>query len=95
MGGDAMSHTPGPWTTGPEVPNVYNDKGSVVAVTNPHMLTEEEQWANAQLISAAPDLLKALEVLVFLTEVPIRNFGVAVEAFEDARAALKKAGGKP
>lgn len=64
------SHTPGPWTAGPTaslVWRVFNDsKGNrvhqpVADCTVPALLTVEEKKANAALIAAAPDLLRACE----------------------------------
>ena len=56
-------HTPGPWTT--TGPNVRADNGALVATAqdhwNDHKTPQEEKEANAQLISAAPELLEALE----------------------------------
>lgn len=58
-----MAHTPGPWTVEPH----HNDFGSyTIKETRSKELgwASEEDWANAHLIAAAPDLLEALRGLV-------------------------------
>jgi hypothetical protein len=57
----AMSHSPGPWKTGPiNYADVYGSDGELVALIikdNPSTV------ADAQLIAAAPELLAALKLV--------------------------------
>ena len=58
-------HTPGPW----HVINEWNVSGPEYEVANGSIMVrdDDESAANARLIAAAPDLLKALEIaLVWL-----------------------------
>jgi hypothetical protein len=65
----SAAHTPGPWTTDPEVGNegVLGADGALVAdcsiFLNPEFgkRTSKINRANAHLIAAAPDLLAALK----------------------------------
>ncbi len=57
------SFTPGPWRL--EYDNsVVMDNQVVITHTAPDGANQAERKSNAQLISAAPDLLMALEVLI-------------------------------
>lgn len=66
-----QAHTPGPWVVGGsnsrmilrDIPGMCDGHdGYSVAVTTSHsLLSESEALANARLIAAAPDLLKACE----------------------------------
>jgi hypothetical protein len=61
-------HTPGPWMAGPMVGEsdtiwIGNGDGYVAQVTRIDGL-EPIDWADARLISAAPEMLAALEALV-------------------------------
>ncbi len=84
-------HTPSPWI-------VASDKTSVLQVTSDtdspfpcvvdcdsgyNSMSFEEAQANARLISAAPDLLAALEVRL-----------AQIKALREARAAITKARGE-
>jgi hypothetical protein len=76
-------HTPAPWYV--KAGNVavygYSEEGEVLVVV--YELGTNE--ADIRLISAAPDLLEALKVIV-------DNGGIGPESmFDDARAAIKKA----
>jgi hypothetical protein len=96
-----QTHTPGPWrydTTGRFNNPSHDDKsGSIIAEPE-----SSDDWivaeicgdcpsteANARLISAAPDLLEALQTLI-ATELPHGVF-FDCEIEEQARAAIKKA----
>jgi len=97
-----MNHTPGPWFAH-DFSGVNDDTVTpcdfAVSCTTPDHLTvatmgmgangTREEWeANARLISAAPDLLEALEeILGWQTLCPI-------DLYEQARAAIKKARGE-
>lgn len=80
-------HTPGPWTCflGWDTASHYN-----VYDGNENTLTENEseREANARLIAAAPDMLKALELIIANNAV-----GKYAEAFDIARAARERAEG--
>jgi len=95
-------HTPGPWMIGDESKKenplmVYCDDslGSRVAdcSTSGHGLTLAQDRANARLIAAAPDLLKAARELFAALGAPSNHMHI-----EDARfavlAAIKKAEGR-
>ena len=62
-----MSHTPGPWfnANGMDDCNVYvatTDKTSTIRIVSCHgVFVEGERKANARLIAAAPELLKAVK----------------------------------
>ncbi len=85
------SHTPGPWRVD------YLDKNSQRVVSGEHIeicscwhhsvgAIEMEMEANARLIAAAPDMLKALK--------EITNASCGDECVEIAWAAIQKAEGK-
>ena len=64
----SAKHTPGPWMAGPMVGEsdtiwIGNGDGYVAQVTRIDGL-EPIDWADARLISAAPEMLAALEALV-------------------------------
>jgi len=55
---------------------------------------QEEQEANARLITAAPDLLEIARELAAWEEDPDRYAGDLADLAHDARAAIAKAEGK-
>ena len=85
-------NTPGPWEVSDTGANIYGATGDIVAsvhgLPKPHLTSEGK--ANARLIAAAPELLKALKNLVDES-----HFGLARrnKARELARAAIAKAEG--
>ena len=85
-------HTPGPWTT--TGPNVRTDIGALVATAQNHWYDhetpQEEKEANAQLMSAAPELLAALEEITELIQWS-ESGGEEERAYDAARAAIAKA----
>jgi hypothetical protein len=87
-----MAHTPGPWYTGidEDCHMVYSGDADVVADTLRDDGDAETESANATLISAAPELLAALEILLleFETSQPSRKSWIA------ARKAISKAKGE-
>lgn len=107
-----MKHTPGPWRVGPsnDVQGRYADSSQiwvphgavshcVVASVNYHLSQSE---ANARLIAAAPDLLKAAkEVLAGLNariDAALADGGHAVPVFHgiaELHAAIAKAENTP
>ncbi len=69
-------HTPGPWSVFGDTkdqPGIEGDDGTFSIIVygeedeaddcGVHGHTNEEMWANARLIAAAPDLLEALKML--------------------------------
>lgn len=93
-------HTPGPWTVrekvGPHLNTYYTiwaDKlgmdGNIVRTYAPIDVQEhpDQQEANARLISAAPDLLRALQEVAHHAD---DEYGFMV----DVRAAIVKATGE-
>jgi hypothetical protein len=95
-------HTPAPWRIEPEehaavilcdafvVADVYYEAGVSAGAS-----TKEEALANAHLISAAPDLLEALERAENALNWFINDEGECdIEALDTARAAIAKAKGE-
>ena len=85
-------HTPGPWTRGwgnfVYQGAKFNPRqmGRHIATCEPTTRTQQDWdqvFANARLIAAAPDLLKALEYIL--------QWGHCPEADDKARAAIAKA----
>ncbi|EKQ4677560.1 hypothetical protein P5M41_002015 [Salmonella enterica subsp. enterica serovar Ruiru] len=70
---------------------IMNDFGDIVCVVGTFMTSVEEDFANADLIAAAPELLEALQKMVesYQFEASIDN-----PALLQARAAIAKALGK-
>lgn len=71
-----IKHTQGQWEVVAQMPSGYtieNEKGQVIAVIDENSdISKEESIANAKLIAAAPELLKALRRL--LTEACHNSF---------------------
>lgn len=82
-------HTPGPWTQD-KYGSVLDTQGNVLRVYGLALASGEEEYANARLISAAPDLLFALQRLV--DNVDGGEF-ISITRIEEARAAIAKATG--
>ena len=80
-----MTINKAPWTTRP----TYDADGELVGIC--WGKTPEEVEDNAQLISAAPEILEALETMVEMVEMDrfIQDY-----AMEIAREAIKKARGE-
>lgn len=62
-----IKNTPGPWTGQPGDNFITDAAGIVICEMHRHH-TDEEIAANAALITAAPDLLEALQALSSLPE---------------------------
>ena len=89
-------HTPGPWVIKKSALSYFIDarlKGSTMQEVAYIGATEinEQQGANARLISAAPDLLEALEFM--LSEFGKQDGHTDYSAIDKAEAAIKKAKG--
>jgi len=84
----AMSgHTPGPWFSD-GLGWIRNSTETIAALN----LIRDEQWANARLITAAPDLLEALRDMVHFAG--LISSGDEFPEIERARAAIAKATGE-
>jgi hypothetical protein len=94
----SAQHTPGPWRA--NKPTQSNGRAEVHA--GPMLVAQafnwlldaegdEQCWADARLIAAAPDLLDALCALVLNIDAGAPTLG----AMRDARAAISKATGEP
>jgi hypothetical protein len=96
------NHTPGPWHRS-FGNHVYTDRGSLIATCTPlngDRDTLQEVFANAKLIAAAPDLLRALQHILSAHESgnngACTGEAVLCEAFAlEARAAIYKATDNP
>lgn len=105
----AIAHTPGPWkVNGSYARKTSNyDKTYRLAVLGPTQKTgtpttaygvgdtSDEARANANLIAAAPDLLRALKDALVEIEVNHDGIGAVVDVLEaQGRAAIEKAEGR-
>lgn len=89
-------HTPGPWEC-EEASECWHDdhvwaKGG--RGKGEHITTVCSGTDNARLIAAAPELLEALERVIYITEVEDAHLACFGE-FESARAIIAKAKGEP
>ena len=93
-------HTPGPWVVehwspigkhSPKMPHIYSGGFLVAEVENE--FADDEGVANAQLIAAAPDLLEALEHLVYECEEGC-NLTIFNVIDKEAKPAIAKAKGE-
>lgn len=90
-------HTPGPWTTGRAINTVDIGKFSFICPFGANSADQvAEIKANARLISAAPDLLAALESVTLAIEqlVDIKQGSPVAFSVRKARAAIAKAKGE-
>lgn len=96
-GEETLLHTPGPWSCaqvwrGPETKVHAEVDGRRVALAEVFtMQSAGEKEANAKLIAAAPELLKALKAL---RERYVLTFGNSGIEAVNARAAITKAEGR-
>ena len=85
-----MNHTPGPWTANGSEVNmatwVHQNNGKRICT----MAMSPEDWNNARLIAAAPDLLESLVSLVDWFE---QHKPEAAQNLQKARAAIARATG--
>ena len=92
---DNVKHTPGPWITercdtGIEILNTEQESVAVAChFGNPYSSIREE--ANAKLIAAAPDLLKALEKMSVEFATHKDESSNAAHAWHLAQQAIAKA----
>ena len=85
-----MTHTPGPWKLDEKYTIVEDISGIVCRFNRADFTTYANWYANAHLIAAAPDLLKALEGIVALSEGSDR---LDWPEYVEAQRAIKKAKG--
>lgn len=86
--------TPGRWSASDDEESmatsvIISDSLDIIAVVGTYMTSYEEDYANANLIAAAPELLDALQACL-----PWVNNGIARDAHVKAIAAIKKALGE-
>ena len=86
-------HTPKPWLAGtdPDAFNIEINRGNNLIAVVVYCDTREERMANARLIAAAPELLKALEQMVAAFNVKEIDPLVAFLTIEKAQATIQKA----
>jgi hypothetical protein len=62
-----MKHTPGPWKRGSRILDIVGGKPTTLIATiacpSEHPATEAKAHANSNLISAAPEMLEAIELI--------------------------------
>jgi hypothetical protein len=87
-------HTPAPWQVSP-LGNVMKNSLKIATIEQMPSNDESERMENARLISAAPDLLSALEFLLadYIAINGEKLTGSSVPA-DKAREALRKAKGE-
>ncbi|PXH01571.1 hypothetical protein DMR07_10780 [Citrobacter freundii] len=102
---EETNFTPGPWHVSTEGKLIIRDKKWLSHIAFAGYATNDEEFATARLIAAAPELLEALQLsLAAMNELgDILNFHDMADAetvekltpaFEMARAAINKALGK-
>lgn len=90
--------TPGPWVAHDDEESmatsvIISDSLDIIAVVGTYMTSTEEDYANASLIAAAPELLEALQKMV--SKAYKQNWNDAYpEEIQSAQAAINKALGE-
>lgn len=92
-------HTPGPWAHhNTPTPFIYVNAGGLpicqIYTSTAHGQSMGEQFANARLIAAAPELLEALKACAAVCAGETMNKRGLISALEQARAALAKCQGE-
>ncbi|MFJ3486620.1 hypothetical protein ACIPL1_24925 [Pseudomonas sp. NPDC090202] len=87
----AQTHTPGPWRAAPsgQIVGGPTKVRQICKIWNTR--DREQDLANASLLAAAPDLLTALQDLLFAYEDPENTGSTHDEKVAAARAAISKA----
>ena len=83
-----MSHTPGPWKT------ADLDRRVVVGADGDSVVADVRSWRDtddARLIAAAPEMLKALKLVLHLWDRPELDTAHMCDAMVDVQAAIAKA----
>ena len=88
-----MTHTPGPWTPHGTIITREGDNSEYPVAGVLGYLPDEEAYANARLIAAAPELLSALESLAPMFDNDSPLLTVYSTQIEEARTAIAKATG--
>ena len=91
-------HTPGPWAYhNTPTPFIHVAAGGLpicqIYTSTAHGQSMGEQFANARLIAAAPELLEALKACAAVCAGETMNKRGLISALEQARAAIAKATG--
>lgn len=93
-------HTPGPWHVNSSGAEIVEDRGIVIAEVFDRGTETPRPQANARLIAAAPDMLRALQDFVGMSsslEHGVRNQPYTDDSakfvIENARSAIAKATG--
>lgn len=94
--------TAGPWVAHDDEESmatsvIMSDFGDILCVVGTYMTSAEEDFANADLIAAAPELLEALQDLMANASGDAESCGHSFECicrFDKAKAAIAKALGK-
>ena len=97
--GEAMSHTPGPWSIAYGYMVVGPDSKGVAQcnTTGAHPVAQEEMRENAKLIAAAPRLLATLkELLSYSSSYGFSSGAIEMKIILDqVQEAIAEAEGKP
>lgn len=91
-------HTPGPWAYhNTPTPFIFVNAGGLpicqIYTSTAHGQSMGEQFANARLIAAAPELMEALKACAAVCAGETTNKRGLISALEQARAALAKCEG--
>ena len=93
-----MQHTPGPWRVDEFIFSAHTGQRIADPFCEDQDIPDVELAANAHLIAAAPDLLRALIDLKALLAAPNKNLphyhSQCESAIRDANAAIAKAEGR-
>ena len=89
-------HTPGPWRVDDEIFVIGPDKLSIFGGASTKR-SEEVCKANARLIAVAPEMLEALEAIIYASDQcqGHRSCNHSLEPWHRARALLAKVKGQP
>jgi hypothetical protein len=92
-----IKHTPGPWIWGADYRGLYGAGPDNEVLDHAHyegmwLAHHDNRVANANLISAAPELLEALQIIIGDIEQSPRHFSIS-QKVAIARAAISKATG--
>jgi len=95
---DKFNGSAGPWVAHDDEESmatsvIMNDFGDILCVVGTYLTSVEEDYANANLIAAAPDMLVALQEMVGSLGVMVTDADNCSEIIK-ARAAIAKALGK-
>jgi hypothetical protein len=95
-----MKHTPGPWTFHQNGDGSYSILGKKISekeyqwivgfIQNGEFWTEE-QLANAKLIAAAPEMLKALQGVISHDDALVERYKISPSLIFQVENAIKKA----